>query len=510
MVALVVALGAATPNAHDPDLAARLGLDRTDQVCHDRLVAALDGDRDLPDGRTRAPLPDATPPASVDRSDLTGTFTFTIDGPTSADLDDAISARWNGDDSPVTVQVHIADVAAAVPAGSRLDRRARLLATSTYLAGLSMPMLPADLSEDRCSLLPGQERDTLTVTFDVHADGTVGDTDVFASTVRSDVRLDYRQVAEHMAGSARLPAATAGPVDAAAEAARRLQEDRDDRPTLSHLFDHDRPEAHVDGGAVRLVTPSDDAAHALIEALMVAANEQVASWLHDRDVACLFRVHDGVDPDRAELLDAVADTAGVTLDGYTPEALTDAFEQVDGPWADGMVSAALSAMSRAEYATGLRDHSGLGSARYCHFTSPIRRYADLVVHRQVRAVLAGDTPAPAAQLDDVAAWVNVRAGASSRAEAVEQMLLWASTFDVAGGPVSTVAQVCKVVPAGVQVRLDGSGLPAFLPASVFGRRKLATARGGHATADFSVHVGQRRPVQVVDVDPLGELEVTAA
>lgn len=473
----------------------------------DAVVAGTDGQT-----RHRAPKPTTAEP----RTDLRDVTTVTIDGPTTRDLDDAISAQRLAGGN-VRVRVHIADVAAHIAAGSSLDRRAHALATSVYPPTGVCPMLPTALSEDALSLLAGHDRDTLTVSYTVAPDGTTSDVELAVTRIRSDARLTYCQVQGHLDG--RTPSidtadtnAVWSTVAAAAKAATYLGRERDRRATLDGLFTD--PAWNItlaDGRLDRTRGGGNDDAQQLIERLMVAANESVADWLADRGTPALYRTHAGIDPGDVDLLDAALADAGETLAAYDATTVAGLLDRLDGPDAATVSSGVASSLTRATYTPKPDHHYGLDSKPYTHFTSPIRRYADLVVHRAVRATLAGE-PAPysVAELDDIGAWLDVRAGAAARCEALERALLWGiwtkRELD-AGRKVTSSAEVRKVTPAGVSVRLTDLGVSAFIDA---GRRRLEVRDDGLGSADGRWRVGQRLTVTVTGVDELGRLEVAAA
>jgi len=454
----------------------------------------------------------SVPGAALERRDLTDIPTVTIDGPTTKDLDDAISATVNPDNGTIRIQVHIADVAAYVPAGSDLDRRARTLATSVYLAAHTAPMLPTHLSEDRCSLTAGQERDTLTVTFDIDDTGQTTPTDLQVTRIRSDAQLTYQRVQAHLDGAQQLPAGHAALINVAAEAAGRLARHRGRRDTVEGLFTAPQAAIAVDGTH----TVVQDAggypdAEQLIERLMVAANETVATWLADRRRPSLYRVHAGVDDDRRGLLDAATELAGVGKRVEDAAEIHQLLDRTDGHIAAMAEAAAIASLGRAEYTTDPEHHFGLDAQPYTHFTSPIRRYADLAVHRAVRATLAGeDPPDTAEELASIAAWVTLRSGQSARTEALERDLLWGQHLaaELAAGrrPAAQVV-VTRLTPAGLQVRDRARGIGGFITAAAAGvAGKLEVDRSGLAAERGRWKLGQQLDVHLAAVDDTGRLQ----
>ena len=236
-------------------------------------------------------------PSAEGRRDLRALATFTIDPPTARDFDDAISAEVLADGA-IRVWVHIADVSAFVRPGSTVDREAFRRATSVYVPGLVEPMLPEALSNRSCSLVPGEDR--LTVTVELEFEGAkVRRTAFHRSLIRSDARLDYPRVDRIFAGTERAEAPWAEPLAAARTVAAALAGARHGIAIESvepeFAFSRD---GHVTGLAGSEQTES----HTLIEHLMIAANEAVATLLEARKLPALYRVHEPPDPPRVERL----------------------------------------------------------------------------------------------------------------------------------------------------------------------------------------------------------------
>jgi ribonuclease R len=356
-----------------------------------------------------------------ERRDLRDLPTFTIDPASARDFDDAISAESLGEDR-TRVWVHIADVAAHVPEGSLVDREARRRATSVYVPGAVEPMLPHALSSDACSLRPGLERAAVTV--ELELDGALVQRAAFyRSLIRSDERLDYERVDRIFAGSEPAAEPWGEPLAAARRAAAILQERRERSGAL--VVDSEEPEFSFDeeGNVTDIRGRTQTESHRLIEHLMIAANEAVARMLEQRGVPCLFRVHERPEPERIErLADQLASLEVPTPPLPQPMSSTQAAQLVgaiskrvdDHVRATGhgriaLSSLVLRSLQQAYYAPKNIGHAGLQSASYCHFTSPIRRYPDLVCHRALLSAVGGRESAPrAGGLVELGVWTSER------------------------------------------------------------------------------------------------------
>jgi ribonuclease R len=339
----------------------------------------------------------------ITKSDLAGRWdlrqspAITIDPLTARDFDDAVSARAVAGDL-IEVEVHIADVGHYVRQGGIIDAEARHRSTSVYLPGLCVPMLPERLSNELCSLREGVDRLSFTVRFRINRDGELSRAEARESVIHSRRRCTYEEVFEWLEKPrSEWPDVTAPFADSLellAEAAARLSRARHERGSLD--FDMAEPQILLDpeGRVVSIEPSARNRAHRLVEELMVAANTAVARLLIDADQPCLHRVHDEPDPAKIETLAEVVSELGLRLEGdvdnLRPSALQTLLERVAGRPEEHMVSMlVLRSMARAVYTPEPRGHYALATDAYLHFTSPIRRYPDLVAHRMLRRLAAG-------------------------------------------------------------------------------------------------------------------------
>jgi ribonuclease R len=437
------------------------------------------------------------------RRDLRGLATLTIDPATAQDYDDAISAERLDGDGVVRVWVHIADVSAYVREGSAVDREARRRGTSVYAPGAVEPMLPQALSNDACSLAPGVERATVTVEMDVRGAEIVRSA-FYRSLIRSDIRLDYEQVDRVFAAAERAQDPWAAPLALAREASAALGGARERAGGL--VIDSEEPEVMFDedGNVREMRMRAQTESHRLIEHLMIAANEAVARHLSERGVSCLYRVHERPEPARVLRLveqlaslgvstpavsDTISPSQAAELMGeisrsverhvqralkraesgragkLSPDGAKAASERARvGPWGGriALSSLVLRSLRQAYYSPRNIGHAGLHSACYCHFTSPIRRYPDLVCHRALISTLGGEEAPPrAGELGELGEWASEREREAMQIErdgddlarcfALEQALYehgWEQVF---------TGEVTGVISAGAFVVFGGAG-----------------------------------------------------
>ncbi|MBS5735097.1 MAG: VacB/RNase II family 3'-5' exoribonuclease [Collinsella intestinalis] len=355
--------------------------------------------------------------ADPQRRDIRDRFAITIDPVDARDFDDAISVArtvrggW-------MLGVHIADVSHYVDWESAIDLEARRRSTSVYLADRVLPMLPERLCNDLCSLRPDEDRLAFTVDIELDAQGRVRTYEPYPSVIRSRVRMDYGAadalLREGEPDGAALDAAARGRAELAVEAARAngvdlraflrnadaLARARREIRRKRGSIDFDTLEVHVlldeAGMPVDIVTRERTAATSLVEEAMLLANECVAEFLADRDLVSAYRVHEDPSPDSlasaAKTLTELGAVEGGLAAGIMlgdPRAINAAVEDAAGTAFAPQVNALLlRAQQRAVYKSHNEGHYALGARAYCHFTSPIRRYPDLIAHRVLKVALA--------------------------------------------------------------------------------------------------------------------------
>jgi ribonuclease R len=327
-----------------------------------------------------------------DRVDRTGLHVFTIDPSDAKDHDDALSIDPAGE-GLWEVGIHIADVSHFVGKGSPLDLEALQRGTSVYLVDRVVPMLPHLLSSDVCSLRPDVDRAAVSLFVTLDGKAQVRAHRFERTRIRSRHRLDYQQVQEVLEGGGSIDTRTDEDLGRLAKLARALRQIRMRRGSI----DFDLPEARVvlgpDGIPVDIQKTVHLESHRLIEDFMLLANETVAREMEKRGLPIPYRVHESPAPDRAQELKRFLGTLGYTLPnrGLKPKDLQKVLKTVEGKPEAGLVSTVvLRSMARARYQPENVGHFGLGASTYTHFTSPIRRYPDLLVHRVVvRALIEG-------------------------------------------------------------------------------------------------------------------------
>lgn len=330
-----------------------------------------------------------------DRLDLRDEMIVTIDGDDAKDLDDAVSLRLL-DNGNYELGVHIADVSHYVREGTPLDREALRRGTSVYLVDRVVPMLPKELSNDLCSLNAGEDKLTLSCLMEVNARGDIVSQRIENSVIRSRHRLTYNGVNRLLAGDAQeneTYADIAGMLRSMNSLAKTLRERRFEKGSIDFNIDEAEIILGDNGVPVDVRVRKRGDAEKLIEEFMLRANITVAELYHYMDIPFLYRIHEQPDADRMKELAIFLGNFGIHLKGFQnihPHAIQDVLEKVAGTTEETIVNTVtLRALKKARYATEPVSHFGLAADQYCHFTSPIRRYPDLQVHRIIKATIEG-------------------------------------------------------------------------------------------------------------------------
>ncbi|MCC6095089.1 MAG: ribonuclease R [Eubacterium sp.] len=347
------------------------------------------------------------------RLDLRNKRIITIDGDDSRDFDDAVSLERDG--SGYILGVHIADVTNYVAAGSALDKEALKRGTSVYLADRVIPMLPEKLSNGLCSLNEGEDRLTLSCIVKMDREGNIRKSRIVESVICSSHRMTYSEVDRIFAGSQDTKDNHAEePQDLAAlrekyadvlpmlfdmrDLAGKLEKQRHDRGMIDFDFPETKISLDEKGNPVRVFPSYPTPATKLIEQFMLTANEVVAKTYFDKHVPFLYRTHESPDDEKIESTLKVVHAMGISAEKagqhITPREVQRIISNVEGTGRESMVSSMLlRSMQQARYTPENGGHFGLASGYYCHFTSPIRRYPDLQIHRIIKDDLHGNLSA---------------------------------------------------------------------------------------------------------------------
>ncbi len=462
-------------------------------------------------------------PAEIDpseiasRVDLRDRAIVTIDGETAKDFDDAVdvSILPNGN---YRLGVHIADVSYYVREGEAIDREAFERATSVYFPGRAVPMLPERLSNGICSLNPRVDRLTFSAEIEIDGGGRFVGKRFYRSVIRTRERMTYTDV------NAILTAPTPELLERYApllddfrrmhELYEILRKRRDARGSI----DFDLPESEIllgELGEIEAILPSSrNVAHRLIEEFMLAANEVVAEHLQLGGQPAIFRVHVPPDAQKIEDLKKMLEEFGHKLradpEQLRPGELQRVLRQVEGtPEERFLTELVLRSMKRALYSEENQGHFALALQFYCHFTSPIRRYPDLVVHRMLGAMLASG-PFHGEALDRAVAKLPLQAGQSSdrekRAEDAEREVIeWKKVIfmrDKVGEEFG--GRITGVLPFGLFVELDEIFVQGLVPVSTIGGDFWAFFEREHRlrgqTSGREFRLGEHVRVEVYDVD----------
>ncbi|WP_282020811.1 ribonuclease R [Planomicrobium okeanokoites] len=341
-------------------------------------------------------VPDEIDPEDInDRRDLRNEQIVTIDGADAKDLDDAVQVV-KMDDGTYKLGVHIADVSHYITEGSEMDREAYDRATSVYLTDRVIPMIPHRLSNGICSLNPQVDRLTLSCEMIFNDQGEVISHEIFQSVIRTSARMTYTDVYEILEQDNQELKEKYSELVPMFELMKELASILRDKRMRRGAIDFDFKESKVlvdeDGNPTDVVVRERTVAERLIEEYMLAANETVAEHFHHMEVPSLYRIHEDPKPEKLQRFFEFVTNFGIVVKGtgneIHPRALQEIVESIEGTPEEPVISTMLlRSMQQAKYSAESLGHFGLSTEFYTHFTSPIRRYPDLIIHRLIRTYL---------------------------------------------------------------------------------------------------------------------------
>ncbi len=407
------------------------------------------------------------------RVDCRDLLTVTIDGETAKDFDDAISIART--DSGYVLYVHIADVSHYVPWDSKLDLEARRRGTSVYFPGSVIPMLPERLSNNLCSLVPRMDRPAFTVEMHFDRTGALVEKSFYPSIINSNERMTYTSVKKILADQDRKERAgyeyLLSSFELMEELCDILRGLRIKRGSLD--FDLPEPEVILDlqGRPESIVKAERNLAHMIIEEFMISANEAVGSHLEEIGVPSLYRVHEKPDTAKLEELRPIFSAFGLKIGKAGTKTFHSVLKQARGTVEESMLNILLlRSLKQAKYSTENIGHFGLASKCYAHFTSPIRRYPDLVVHRILKDSL-GKNALPAKMgryLEEILPEITAHSSKTERTaseaerEIVTALRVWFMK-DKVGDEYTGI--VTNINSHGLKIRLNDFFIDGFLHVS---------------------------------------------
>ena len=496
--------------------------ERLGQIDDQRNISLIalheQGIRDAFSEKIEAEVAALKPVDQKGRTDVRTLPLITIDPPDARDHDDAVWAAPDEDESNkggFRVMVAIADVSWYVRPGSELDREARERGNSTYFPDRVVPMLPERISNDLCSLREQEDRPALAVTMVFDKSGSKKSHRFERVLMRSHAKLSYEQAQAAIDGNADEESAPlVEPVLRPLWAAyRALEKARTRRQPL----DLDLPERKVllkeDGSIDRIITPVRFDAHKLIEEFMIQANVCAAETLEQKRSPLIYRLHDAPSQEKVTGLREFLQTIGINLakgQVMKPKDFNRILEQVKGKETEHMVNEmVLRSQAQAVYSALDAGHFGLNLRRYAHFTSPIRRYADLLIHRALVSALnlgagglSDDDIAGLEQTAEMISNAERRSMAAERQTVDRLMAAWLS--DHVGGTFR--GRISGITRAGLFVRLSETGADGFIPASTllgdyYVHDEAAQAMVGEKTGE-TFRIGDTADVRLMEVTPL--------
>ena len=444
------------------------------------------------------------------RLDLRRKFIFTCDPQSARDYDDALSLETDRKGNRV-LGVHIADVSHYVKPGSAIDREAYRRSTSVYLCDRVVPMLPEELCNGVCSLVPDEDRLAFSVFLTFDKNGEVVKRSFSKSVIRSKARFTYEQVMAVIRGKsdARIASREAKTIRAISTLAQQIRAKR----FAAGALDIEIPEAEVildsNGEMSGLLTRPYDESHQMIEECMVAANEAVAKELWTKGIRILARLHEPPDDEKLDMLRAELKGLGIKAGNISnPHVFAQLLQTIKrNPLYPTLAMMVLRSMKRAVYDASAIGHFGLAKRYYAHFTSPIRRYPDLTLHRQLADYLAGGSAKRPPKL--LATWAKHTSEMEEVAAEAERGLLEIKKYRLLEEQLSSRqvidydAVVSKCMPFGCFVEIPELAVSGLVHVSLLSRRFV---RYNESDQSLSVpggggwRAGSRLRVHVARVD----------
>lgn len=328
------------------------------------------------------------------RQDFRDLLTITIDGEDARDFDDAISIEKL--DNGYKLYVHIADVSYYVKAGSLLDKEALKRATSVYLPNMVLPMLPEALSNGVCSLSENEDRLVLTAVMNVNKQGVVTEYQLVEGILRSNHRMTYTNVTKILNGDKEMCDKYSDIVqmlETMAELAKILNEKRHARGSINFVSRESKIILNADGSVKNIERYPYEQSNNIIEEFMLLANETVAEFMYHTELPFVYRTHEVPSTEKLEIFKQFVSAFGYKFNIHQkvyPMQFQELLDEIKGKNEEGVISKVmLRSMKKAKYTTENTGHFGLAAEYYCHFTSPIRRYPDLMIHRVIKSMLNG-------------------------------------------------------------------------------------------------------------------------
>jgi ribonuclease R len=443
------------------------------------------------------------------REDIRNLPLVTIDGETARDFDDAVYCAPENDGYRLVVA--IADVSHYVQTGDALDREAILRGNSVYFPRRVIPMLPEELSNGLCSLNPQVDRLCMVCDMHVGNDGVIGKYRFYPSVMYSQARLTYTQVAAMLAEPdgelAKSYASVVPHLQNLYELFQKLLKAREKRGAIDFETVETQMIFNDQGKIERIVPVVRNDAHKLIEECMLAANVCAAAYLHEHEHTVLYRIHQGPTPEKLEALREFLKEFGLQLGGdEEPQAVdySKVLKRIKGrPDAGLLQTVMLRSLRQAKYEPENIGHFGLGYDAYTHFTSPIRRYPDLLVHRAIKAVLQGKQYKPAMKWAELGVHCSMTERRAD--DATRDVDAWLKCFYMRDhlGSVFT-GTVSSVTSFGMFVSLDDLYVEGLVHISELGKDYFHFDAGKHQLlgerSGKSYRLGDRVQVRVVKVD----------